>query len=1318
MKKKSLSVLIALSLAVTTALPAASVFATGTSTVVTAGASTTVAPASTYGVEYEAHVQSIGWQAPVTVTGDQTDVASVAQAGTTGQSKRIEALKITGTNLPAGASIIYQTHVQSIGWQSAVTETGNLPVDSAPEAGTTGQSKRVEALKITLAGLPGYAVKYQAHVQSIGWQAPVTVNNGTDISDATIAGTTGLSKRVEALRIEIVKTDAEKAAEVTAINAVAQAQASKATADITAATTAVQAVLDTTENAALTAQIAAITPASANVTVSSVTATAADAITVKLSGAPADTSKVTFAVTNGGTVITPTITWDSTNTIATLTSASNLPDGTYAVDVKNGSTDLGSNNVTITDQKVASITITSSKLAVQNNIGYATYKVLDQYGVDVTDTALGNELTFQSGIGSVTNKNGQLTVTPSGTNQLVTFSTVVVTGYDTNTGVSTSATLTTSTQVGTLSDIELGTALTNVDNKVLTAGDNTDVFYLPYTATDMSGNPTSDYKTVLNGLINNGNSSYLTTSDPTDVTAQVVQDPNNSNNAVIKVMDTGNTITEDMPVVITAMTWTGKTSSINVTLKKQAQLDSLSLQEPAQEVAANDTSVTIPFTAVDQNGTTLTKFSDINPYVTLSSNATASSDANGNYQITLNGPFTANGTQVVTATTSTGKYSSININVQKNWVADSLSLSSTELVSSMATGATQGIDFGYNDGGLIAYDQYDRKINMTQSPGNYEVVATSSNPTVVGITDTASDASPYAAGGTGLVLTAGATGTSTVTFDLIDKTNPSAIIDSKSQTISVQTTANITGYTIDQLTTPIYAGKYPGYVLDITGQQYANSGTDYDANPVVYGTTASGAKVKLAEGQGTVVAATVDDTSDFSVLSNNPLGNPDGIDVQASAPSNNATTASATLKVSVKGVDGKIYVVSTPVTSSTAAPIASSLGLAVATQDAGVTVDSTGNNVTINTLTANLTNDGLQNNDYITYLKPASDSTPGDLDGKASAAEAVYFQPNDQYGEKDSAMASITQTAATVNGETSSTVFVSSTGQLQNIDPTKTTVISVTGVANGQVKAITLTFAPGGAAAIAYTPTQVNTATTNINAGNETIADFTVAGVTGAVSANLAAYKTAIASAEATKGSALIASEIQTQVNNVNATATQAAPLAAVNDATDVPSVETAIQNTNLGLDLTVYNELSAINKTSVANDILTYLEANNSGYANVAAIQNTINSNAKISAQATIDATAAANKSITASVAALVTPTIDAVAGANLGTLPTTDATNGTTIAWTSSDATVVDNTGAYAGNGNATLTATISKANGTDQTVTFAVTAAGGKITGISKN
>ena len=136
---------------------------------------------SEVGAGYQGHVQNIGWQ---------DSVVDGADAGTTGRSLRVEALKISLQNAPAGMHIVYRAHVQNIGWQDWVGD--------GAQAGTTGQGLRVEALQIVLTGtdVDKYSVQYQAHVQGIGWQDWVY--------DGQAAGTTGMERRVEAVRIRIV----------------------------------------------------------------------------------------------------------------------------------------------------------------------------------------------------------------------------------------------------------------------------------------------------------------------------------------------------------------------------------------------------------------------------------------------------------------------------------------------------------------------------------------------------------------------------------------------------------------------------------------------------------------------------------------------------------------------------------------------------------------------------------------------------------------------------------------------------------------------------------------------------------------------------------------------------------------------------------------------------------------------------------------------------------------------------------------------------------------------------------------------------------
>jgi hypothetical protein len=124
-------------------------------------------------VVYEAHVQSIGWQ------GTRKDGQT---AGTTGQSKRLEALtvKLEGTD----AKLEMQGHVESIGWASLRT--------NGEVIGTMGESLRLEAVKLKVEGLN---IHYRVHVQSIGW---------TDWKkNGEVAGTTGQKKRIEAIEIKL-----------------------------------------------------------------------------------------------------------------------------------------------------------------------------------------------------------------------------------------------------------------------------------------------------------------------------------------------------------------------------------------------------------------------------------------------------------------------------------------------------------------------------------------------------------------------------------------------------------------------------------------------------------------------------------------------------------------------------------------------------------------------------------------------------------------------------------------------------------------------------------------------------------------------------------------------------------------------------------------------------------------------------------------------------------------------------------------------------------------------------------------------------------
>lgn len=131
-------------------------------------------------IKYQTHVQNIGWQ------GEKADGE---MSGTTGQSLRLEAIKIKLSSSIDGG-IVYKTHVQDYGWQNFVA--------NGQASGTSGQAKRLEAIQMQLTGNAKnqYDLYYRVHAQNFGWLG--WAKNGES------AGTAGYSYRLEGIQIVLV----------------------------------------------------------------------------------------------------------------------------------------------------------------------------------------------------------------------------------------------------------------------------------------------------------------------------------------------------------------------------------------------------------------------------------------------------------------------------------------------------------------------------------------------------------------------------------------------------------------------------------------------------------------------------------------------------------------------------------------------------------------------------------------------------------------------------------------------------------------------------------------------------------------------------------------------------------------------------------------------------------------------------------------------------------------------------------------------------------------------------------------------------------
>ncbi|MDM7474337.1 C47 family peptidase [Lactococcus lactis] len=116
-----------------------------------------------------------------------------------GSGLRIEAMKASLYHLPQGESggVSYTAFVQGTGWQAEQSNGG--------VAGTTGKALRMEAIKMRLTGslAQKYSITYSVYVEGKGWTAYS--------KDNAMAGTTGQSRKITALSVYLQKKKLPKA---------------------------------------------------------------------------------------------------------------------------------------------------------------------------------------------------------------------------------------------------------------------------------------------------------------------------------------------------------------------------------------------------------------------------------------------------------------------------------------------------------------------------------------------------------------------------------------------------------------------------------------------------------------------------------------------------------------------------------------------------------------------------------------------------------------------------------------------------------------------------------------------------------------------------------------------------------------------------------------------------------------------------------------------------------------------------------------------------------------------------------------------------
>ncbi|MBI4857269.1 MAG: GBS Bsp-like repeat-containing protein [Acetobacterium woodii] len=130
---------------------------------------------------YHTHVQDIGWQ---------LWKSNGELSGTSGESKRLEAIQIQVDNKGYDLGVAYRTQIQNIGWQDWKSDN--------EISGTSNQGLRLEAIQVRLTGADAsrYDIYYRVHAENIGWLD--WAKNGGN------SGTVGFGYRLEAIEIIVV----------------------------------------------------------------------------------------------------------------------------------------------------------------------------------------------------------------------------------------------------------------------------------------------------------------------------------------------------------------------------------------------------------------------------------------------------------------------------------------------------------------------------------------------------------------------------------------------------------------------------------------------------------------------------------------------------------------------------------------------------------------------------------------------------------------------------------------------------------------------------------------------------------------------------------------------------------------------------------------------------------------------------------------------------------------------------------------------------------------------------------------------------------
>ncbi|QNK58341.1 S-layer homology domain-containing protein [Paenibacillus sp. PAMC21692] len=575
------------------------------------------------------------------------------------------------------------------------------------------------------------------------------------------------------------------------------------------------------------------------------TQTGVKQITVKFNRA-VDESKAKFEVKNNAAkrdVAKTTYSEDKKTVVLDL--AAKLLDGASTVTVSGVSEKDLVADFTAQAEKVTDIKFLSDKLALgslpaapgslpqpDNSKVSTAYQIVNQFGEDVTKSS-GGSLTFHIGKPGATGtgNNGVLAVNGNGSATFTFGETIHVTAIlNLGTyGVTANQAFTVGQQA-VVDSVEIDSVY-HPENKELNTASNFPDFVLLLDAKDQYGNK------VNAAALKAG--AFALTSNPTLFTLDIAtaldaQGPNNDKLGIKLIAPNTGSMSFDGTNKVTVTTLFGqKSDSIDVVVKKAATLTTFTLNQPEEIVAAGDGTVKIPFSAYDQNGNALTKWSDVN---------TAKVNVNGallkqnyltkNAEIEWTVPTTPGVYFISSTVVGTPNVSQLQISVQAEAKADAVT-GFDKVSNALVVGGTVEIKAE----NIIVKDQHGRNMKVADLlTDGFKVELSAQNPLAGVVTgfDT------LETGTTSVTLTATKKGSEQVkvvlknstggvvseyagfTFNVIDSgaIQADSYVVETPEKISVQEAAPVTGISTHDVAVKVTGKKSDGTVVTLPSNAY------------------------------------------------------------------------------------------------------------------------------------------------------------------------------------------------------------------------------------------------------------------------------------------------------------------------------------------------------------------------------------------------------------------------------------------------------------------------------------------------------------------